>query len=323
VRALGIGKTMIALTIASICLLVVIVLSGIALAEARALRVTRLSIAMPHWPGQADSVRIAHISDLHLPRLPVPLHRLLDAVDEIDPDIVVISGDTVARDEDVHAAVSLIQRLAAHGPVLCVTGNIERMHGLDVNAFGEAIEAVGGLLLRDAHWRGTANGAKLCVLGLERRAVGMPDLESMLAEAPDADVTIVVGHLPSLWLHMPRERTHLFLCGHTHGGQLRMPVLGRLLAHSRTEWKLKSGILELPEQGGDWAALRRVFTHEELCDDDAVRHCHLREGRPLMCVSRGVGSVLFPMRLGSPPEVIGITIEGEAAGDASGGTEVG
>jgi hypothetical protein len=70
------GEVMVPLTIVSICLLVIIVLSRVAVAQARALGVTRLSIAIPHWPGEADSVRIAHISDLHLPRLPVPLRRL-------------------------------------------------------------------------------------------------------------------------------------------------------------------------------------------------------------------------------------------------------
>jgi hypothetical protein len=312
-----------ALAIGVFCVVAALIVLAVAVAQARVLRVTRLHVTVPHWPPHAGRVRIAHLSDLHLPHTPVPLERLVGAVTDIDPHVIVVSGDTVSWNADIDTAASTIRRLAEHAPVLCVSGNTEHMYGLDIPAFAAAVEHAGGVLLRDQHWSETLSGAKVCVLGLEYRRDAAPDIGSVLAEAPAADLTIVLAHSPSVWPHVPRERAHLLLCGHTHGGQLRIPLLGPMIAHSRIEWELKSGIFELPRQGGDWGSLRRVFTHEELCRDDSVRRHRLRRGRPLMCVTRGVGSVLLAARLGSPPEVIGITAGGETAGDSGGDTEGG
>ncbi len=313
---------MLALIIAILCVAAIIAVALAALAEARGLRVTHLSLSVPGWPGGAGRARIAHLSDLHLPGIPVSLDRLLGVIRDIDPHLIVVSGDTLAWNADIDIAVSLIRRLAAHAPVLCVTGNSEHAYDLNIEAFGAAIERVGGRLLVNRHWTGTIGGANVCVLGLEHRLTGTPDFEGTLADASPADLMIVVAHSPFAWPRVPRERTHLFLCGHTHGGQLRIPILGRLIAHSRREWELKSGVLELPRHGSDWADLRRVYSHEELCKNGKVRTLRFTSGRPLMCTTRGVGAVILPMRLGSPPEVIAITVGGDMAGDAPGETEV-
>ncbi len=247
---------MIALVVAIVLLLALCVVVAFAVREARSLHITRIDVSMQDWPEDAGEVRIAHLSDLHLPDAPVSRKQILAALEEIEPHMVVISGDILTWDADIDAAVHLIRCLAAHGPVLCVTGNVEHTFSLDIDAFGEAIEPIGGVLLSDELWNGMVSGARVSVLGLEHREDGPLDADVVLPEARDADLSIVVAHTPPKWVHVDRQRAHLFLCGHTHGGQLRVPVLGRFLAHSQMEWELKSGIFELPGDGDNWEALR-------------------------------------------------------------------
>ncbi|MDR2648928.1 MAG: metallophosphoesterase [Clostridiales bacterium] len=243
------------------------------IASKRWLAIRRERVAFNWLPERLNGLKILHISDLH-GNSPEKMNLdIWPAIDSLDFDLTVITGDLVVGEmEQIAPHLPSISRLARRSPVFFVEGNHEMM-------FFEEIAA----LLRDAGVTVLANERQtwkigkygpVSIIGLRDYSVlqlnRMRDLK--LLNACDGNFHLILSHEPQIFKHLKRLKLGLALSGHTHGGQVRMPACPTLYAPGQ-------GIL--PKYGDGWYS----------------------EGYNKLYVSRGVGVTLFPVRLFNRPEI--------------------
>lgn len=251
-----------------------------AIVEPRHLSLTEARLAVESLPLDASSLRVLHVSDLHLERLSRREEQLLNIIDTARPDVILITGDYVNIsfnvDPATHAQVrELLGKLTAPYGVYAVLGT----PAVDVpDVIAPLFDGLSVCLLRDEAVRLAGPGGQVwTILGLECQhdiAADSHTLDRVLTTVPSDGPRILLYHSPDL---MPQAVAHgidLYLCGHTHGGQVRLPLIGPLLTSSKLGRRYVMG--------------------------------HYREGATHLYVSRGIGfeGLGAPrVRLLCPPEV--------------------
>jgi predicted MPP superfamily phosphohydrolase len=218
-----------------------------------------------HLPGSARPVRVLHLTDLHGRR--VAAARL--GREARRPDLVVFTGDLVSGERQLARAESALRDLvAALPPVprLAVLGNHDVLVG--PQRVEAALARAGFRLLRN---EAVALPSGLWVAGIDDSTEGVPDLDGALSAVPPGAPVLLLSHGPQIFPSAALRDVPLVLCGHTHGGQVRLPVLGALF----TAYRLGRGY------DAGWFA----------------------RGASRMYVGRGLGTVHLPVRFLCPPEV--------------------
>jgi predicted MPP superfamily phosphohydrolase len=256
--------------------------------EPRSLTVTRLEIASPAWRGSAGALRIALLSDLHAAGphdLPARYAQVVARVNAEGPDLVLLLGDYVGRHRVKTASVApeviapVLGRLRAPLGVYAVLGNHDwRSGGARV---ARALAAAGIEVLDNAARRLRREGGDCWLLGVGDASLGADRLAATLAQVTDDAPALLMTHSPDLFPEVP-ARIALSVAGHTHGGQVRLPLVGALYVPSRY-------------------GLRYAYGH--LVEDGRHRF-----------VTRGLGHSVLPIRFLCPPEIVVITLR--AASDA-------
>lgn len=238
----------------------------------RGLEVCRKEVWHPAIPSALDGMCIAHVSDLHFCRH-VPqavIGRWIEAIAQCAPDAIALSGDIVDHDECLPWVAETLGQLSAPAGRFFVLGNHDRRLR-DPGTLRSTLTRcgwtdVGGRCLR-VDWRGVT------VLWIGNEWPWFPAPADQLIAGPwstDPDLRICLAHTPDVLPWAVRHRVDLLLAGHTHGGQVRLPVVGALVCPSLYGVAYQEGFY------------RRAGT--------------------LLHVTRGLGS-LQPLRLGCPPEV--------------------
>lgn len=232
-------------------------------------------------------VTILHLSDFHASPV-VSLEQISEAVElglECKPDLVCLTGDFITRRYDrfdEYAAV--LAPLAKHAPAFACLGNhdggawAKRRYGYpDTTQVSSLLRKSGVQLLHNTVEPVRVKGWRFSILGLGDYWAGdmQPDLAFERATGTDS-VTVALAHNPDSVQELDSYRWDLMLCGHTHGGQLRLPVLGTPFAPVK--------------------------------DHRLVEGLHNCNGR-WVHITRGVGNLLG-IRINCPPEVSLITLVG-------------
>ena len=239
--------------------------------EPRSLATPEIEVRLDGLPVALDGTRLALVSDIHAgPHFgPNDMTRVVEAVNAARPDLVVLLGDFVARQpSEFELVAASASQLRAPLGLYAVLGNHD--YWRDPQRIVEPLERAGIQLLRN---RGTPierNGARLWLAGLEDLRQGRPNLNAALTDARPDDFTIVLAHNPMLIRQVEQRGLPLLLAGHTHGGQVQLPLIGPL-------------ILPIP--------------------DRTLSEGLLNRGRTQLYVTRGVGVGTPPVRLGARPEV--------------------
>jgi predicted MPP superfamily phosphohydrolase len=249
-------------------------------AQPHALR--HLSIAIPGWPARA--LRIAFLSDFHVGSHTGDVARLAAIVAEAaaqQPELVLYGGDFVNMQLLGGGRVpprtigATLGRLTAPLGCFAVLGNHDYVYGAQEVA--QALQAHGITVLSDARVTLRHAGREIDLVGLhDARQVRRAGIALLAALSPERP-TIVLAHDPFWFVHVPRGPT-LTLAGHTHGGQIRFPVVGALRNASR-------------------APLR--WSHGHIVEDG--RHLY---------VTGGIGTSGVPLRVGIPPEYAVLDVSG-------------
>jgi uncharacterized protein len=177
-------------------------------------------------PAAFDGIRIAIVSDIHDgPHFgPDDMTRVVEAANASRSDLVVLLGDFVARQSaDVEIVVAGTSKLRAPLGLYAVLGNHD--YWLDPQRISESLERAGIQLLRN---RGTPiewNGTRLWLAGLEDLRQGRPELSAAMTGPWEGDFTIVLAHNPMLIRQVEQRGLPLLLAGHTHGGQVQLPLI--------------------------------------------------------------------------------------------------
>jgi hypothetical protein len=215
-------------------------------------------------------ITIAHLSDVHTRGLGRRERRTLASLERERPDAVVISGDTISQWGDRAMTRAFLSRLRAPLGVWAVRGNWENWHPEP----GERAfyESAGVRLLVNEVKRVSD---RLWLAGLDDPWSGRADLEAALTGIEPGAEVILLFHSP-FYFDRVAGRVPLALSGHTHGGQVRLPLWGPL-------W--------LPRGCGRFL--------EGWYDADGSR----------MYVSRGIGTSVLDLRFLARPEIALITLE--------------
>jgi uncharacterized protein len=250
--------------------------------EPARLVVNRQELKLPNWPAEMSGMRVAFLSDLHVgsPHWGLPrLHELVQRVNAEQPDLILLGGDYLINGvwfgNHVDAEPIALELGQLHAPlgVFAVLGNHDWWNdGPKVRA---AFEAHGVTVLDDEVRRIHFKGKSVCLLGVrdetERQRSAQKELELALPGMP----LLVLMHEPDLFDDFD-DRATLTLAGHTHGGQVDLPVLGRRVVPSRFGPRYAAG--------------------------------HIVENGRHLFVTTGVGTSIIPVRFRVPPEIALLTL---------------
>lgn len=268
--------------LAGIELLAAVLLAWGAWVEPRRVEVTQSSLDAPAFPPDAPPLRILHISDLHVERWGRREEQVLELARQLRPDLILLTGDYVnlsnVDDPQAHAdARRLLAGMSAPLGVYAVLGSPP----VDRNSAG-LFPGLAVRLLRDEVHLLEAGGRRLAIIGMDCSHDILRDgerLRRLCASLPVNAYRILLYHSPDLMPAAVELGIDLYLCGHTHGGQIRLPLYGALITSSRLGKRYEMG----------W----------------------YREGRTHLYVSRGVGleGLGAPrLRLLCRPEVTLVTL---------------
>lgn len=215
------------------------------------LGVTRQGYRFSGWPAAAPPLRLLHLGDLHLERTGPRERRLNQLIADLTPDLIVFSGDFVnisyAEDPQTEAAIrALISQWQAPLGVYCVRGTYTVEPVDRVRAFVNGLENL--RLLEDEWVTIDAPGGPLHLLGMtttHKLAQDRQTVARLAAQAPGDGLRLLLTHAPDVAPEADAAGYHLYLCGHTHGGQLRLPLIGAVFTGSALGRRFAMGRYDL------------------------------------------------------------------------------
>lgn len=247
--------------------------------SAEQLAVERVIIRLPRLPRAFHGFTLVQLSDFHYGALvePFSLSAAFDAACALRPDLFVVTGDFVSRltRTETDWLTRELSRLRAPEGVFAVLGNHDWWEEGDRVA--EAVEAAGVRVLRNEHVALQRDGAALYLAGVDDVRAGAHDLPSALRGIPSEACVLLLAHEPYFAEAAARTgRVALQLSGHSHGGQMRVPILEPLVLRLTGHHKYPRGLNRVGEM--------QVYTN------------------------RGLGVVGLPLRYNCPPEVTHLTL---------------
>lgn len=215
-------------------LLILLVILLVLLADSNLRMVTReYHLSFAELPEGFDGFRIVQLSDVHGAVYGQDNERLLRAVSEARPDMIVLTGDLADAETDLAETKQLVEALAALAPVYYVSGNHEWSSGL-LEELSSLFQRHGVRYLRNEYLPLEANGDRIILAGVEDPN-GWKDMEKpdeladrLRGEYPE-DFVLLLGHRNDWLKKYPKLPVELILCGHAHGGIIRLPGVGGVL----------------------------------------------------------------------------------------------
>lgn len=195
-------------------------------------------------PEQLVGFRIGHLSDIHLTGdLPYEYYRhAMESLVAQQVDLICLSGDIIDRPEALPGLKRVFGDIAGEIPKLFVLGNHDRACELD-QAVREVMAGLGWIDVGVADCRLAIAGRSLVVLGNERpwfRRELSPGFG--LDNASEGEFRLGISHSPDQLPWAKKLGISLLLCGHTHGGQIRFPWVGPIIAPSKYGSRYASGV---------------------------------------------------------------------------------
>jgi len=227
-----------------IVLIIIVLVIGILLYDSNTRLVTKeYELTYANLPAGFDGFRIVVLSDIHAAVFGVNNERLISKVREAKPDIIAIAGDftdgtrVVAIEDQLEIAEALIEGLLPIAPVYYITGNHE-WDGGNVRAVLEMLEKHNVNILRNKYTRLYSGGDSIILAGTDdpNGPVDMIGPEEFVAtiRAAENDSFIVMLEHRNRNLRLYSELgVDLVLCGHAHGGIIRLPFVDGLIGPNR------------------------------------------------------------------------------------------
>lgn len=263
-------------------IVILVLLLTAALLDSRFRLVTdRFEITDPDLPSAFDGFRVVQLSDLHEREFGEDNARLVAAVAKEAPDLIALTGDFIDDADGIDVTLTLAEQLLALAPVYFISGNHDWASGA-METLRTQLEELGVTVL-DNKWETLErDGESIVLCGVEDpngyADSPRPDavIETVRAEHPE-EFLLLLGHW-NYWLEAyPALDADLILCGHSHGGVIRLPGVGGLLG---------SGGVWMPDYT---AGLYTGASYR-------------------MLVSRGLGGGMQLPRLFNNPQVVSVTL---------------
>lgn len=185
------------------------------------LDVVERDLRVPNLPPILQGIRIAHLSDLHLKSLGRLHDAVFAAIQRTNPQLVVLTGDTIEEPEALKVLEDFCRVLVQNGrEVVATIGNWEHWGHVDLVDLARSYTRAGVQLLGNES-RLFKNG--LLLIATDDDCSGFADVRAALRNAPADGIKLFLTHAPGLFDSLPRDAPMftLGLAGHTHGGQVR------------------------------------------------------------------------------------------------------
>ncbi len=245
-------------------------------------RIVEHAVPLPHLPDAFDGFRILHLSDLHIEGMIDKGQALQTVLATLQYDLCVLTGDFRFKtygsyDKTLSLMKELVSTLQAPFGVTGILGNHDWLE------MTPGLEAAGIRMLLNETQAIEKESDAIWLLGLDdMHYYETGDLGKAVKAAPTDVVRILLVHSPEIIPEAYAAGMDLYLCGHSHGGQICLPGSQPIITHCRCPRSYKAG----------------PWQHESM-------HGY---------TSRGVGTSLFPIRLFCPPEIIIHTLKKTSQG---------
>ena len=246
------------------------------------LSVTRYTLSSDRLPDSFEGFRIVQLSDLHGSEFGADNKRLVRAVADESPDIIVMTGDFIGKNQNCLPGLKiLVDQLVTIAPVYFVSGNHDWASG-EIEDLADMLANAGVTYLKNEYLPLTRGGESILLCGVEdpngRADMIRPDelVDIINKDFPDSFV-VLLGHRNYWITKYPELKVDIIFCGHSHGGIIRIPGVGGLLGTSGELLpRYDAGLFE--------------------------------SGRYVMIVSRGLGNSISVPRFANTPEIVTLTL---------------
>ncbi|TWT06701.1 metallophosphoesterase [Planococcus sp. CPCC 101016] len=245
---------------------------------------TEYTLASDKLPEAFVGSKIVQVSDLHNASFGKNQSSLINKVKAANPDVIFLTGDLVDSNRyDLDASLVLVDALVEMSRVYYVTGNHE-VASNKVEEITEALHDRGVTVLADDSVEWERSGETIQIAGIDDPLM-VPDLHEEEATRNSLDhaqltddFTLLLAHRPEYLPIYAEDGVDIVFSGHAHGGQIRIPGIGGLIA---------------PGQGWFPKVTEGIFEKDQ----------------SKMVVSRGLGNSTFPVRIFNLPEIVVVTLE--------------
>lgn len=232
--------------------------------------------------------KILHISDLHNKEFGSKQNRILSKIEKINPDIIVITGDLIdSNNTNIDVAMELINGAINIAPIYYVSGNHEAWSG-SYSDLKSRLENSGVVVLDNKKIEVFNDNDSIDIIGLSDTSfiesdwleyAGNTKAKNLLTTLTEdsSNFKILLSHRPELFDIYSNSNVNLIFSGHAHGGQIRLPFIGGLIA---------------PNQGFFPKLTEGIHTTNNTS----------------MIISSGLGNSIIPVRIFNRPELIVVTL---------------
>ncbi|MGP7819788.1 metallophosphoesterase [Niallia sp. 01092] len=255
-----------------------------------AVSTTKITIQSSKIPTSFNEYKIVQLSDLHSKEFGENQLRLVKKVKKLKPNLIVFTGDLVDADKyDEAISLALMKQLVSITSVYYVTGNHEWWSG-KFDSLEKKLQDAGVEVLRNRNVTIHNGKGQIKLIGVDDPAIDREapneaivdqEMQSALKGLDTSkSFTLLLSHRPELLSLYEKHQIDLVLSGHAHGGQVRIPFIGGLVA---------------PDQG--FLPKYTAGTY--------------KKGDTTLIVNRGLGNSIIPQRLFNRPEIVEITLASE------------
>jgi predicted MPP superfamily phosphohydrolase len=213
------------------------------------LRVHKITLTLPDLPAAFDGYRVVQLSDFHIGGRgwSAPLMRRAAALAMAQAgDLLVLTGDFFETTPSIQISPELFGGLQARDGVLAVLGNHDYAdHGVRVRRIVDALQDQGIRVLRNESHRLRRGDRELWIVGVDDPYSGHDNLPRAMQGIPTTARPIMLTHYPDFTWNLPPHRFAAVLCGHTHGSQIRLPLIAQYARYNIANTRFSHGLYDV------------------------------------------------------------------------------
>ena len=249
--------------------------------EPNNIQIEKIIIEIENLPEEFEGTRIVHLTDFHSKDFGEREKRVLEILEDLNPDFVFITGDFIDhKTKDINSCQEFWSRLGNkyQGNIFGVLGNHEYwIDHLDADSIENLLEKSGIVILDNENKKILRDNNYIYLIGVNDPDTKRDDLQKAMLGVKKNIPNILLAHSPDIINNLQEEKVDLILVGHTHGGQVVIPFMRPFWTPTKNRGKYASGLFKINDI--------------------------------LLYVNRGIGTAALSIRFNCPPEVAVIELK--------------